>query len=486
MTSPYWAWLVRLLLVRSALLLLLVAGAASGQVMDATRLGDPVVLHQGWRFHAGDDPAWSQPGFDDSRWQSIDSSKTWDELGLQRVRGYVWFRGTIRIPDRMEDLSLFTDDDGPYEVFADGERVGGLGKFPPSPHVMGSPGAAYPIGKKQGEVHVAVRMWIDPVFFHVGRVQVSTRLGTVQGIDAYLRDSSNGTLVHGMPIVLTVVLEGLLCTGIAAIFFFQRDRFEYFFLALCLAFHGALDVIRIFRALTPTRFDWGDYANNLMSALVAVIVGEAAWILFTLGVRKTVEQFVPDMHWADVTIEPGQIFYFLFQLSIGALVLARFQKSRVAQAQAKAEIEAARSMQEAMAPQKIAVEGFAIESVYMPAQEVGGDFLQLVPGDDGSLFVAVGDVSGKGLKAAMLVSMIVGLMRRSVALSRSPATVLQDVNAFLMGSTDGRFATCCCALLHADGSLALANAGHLSPYCEGREVELPGRLASRCCAGGGV
>jgi serine phosphatase RsbU (regulator of sigma subunit) len=41
---------------------------------------------------------------------------------------------------------------------------------------------------------------------------------------------------------------------------------------------------------------------------------------------------------------------------------------------------------------------------------------------------------------------------------------------------DGRFATCCCALLARDGTLRIANAGHLSPYCDGHEVEVPGGL----------
>jgi phosphoserine phosphatase RsbU/P len=41
---------------------------------------------------------------------------------------------------------------------------------------------------------------------------------------------------------------------------------------------------------------------------------------------------------------------------------------------------------------------------------------------------------------------------------------------------DGRFATCCCALIRRDGSVRIANAGHLSPYCDGKELETPGGL----------
>jgi phosphoserine phosphatase RsbU/P len=55
--------------------------------------------------------------------------------------------------------------------------------------------------------------------------------------------------------------------------------------------------------------------------------------------------------------------------------------------------------------------GFAIESVYLPATEVGGDFFQIMPANDGSLLVVVGDVSGKSLKAAMTVGGIIGALR---------------------------------------------------------------------------
>jgi len=140
-------------------------------------------------------------------------------------------------------------------------------------------------------------------------------------------------------------------------------------------------------------------------------------------------------------------------------------------------LEAARGMQEVMMPQQIGpTPGFAIEAVYIPAQEVGGDFFRLFPGPDGSLLVVIGDVSGKGVKAAMLVSLIVGLLQKIVEVTRDPARVLNDLNASLFGRTADAFATCCCARIGPNGDLRIANAGHLSPYCHGRELETPGGL----------
>ena len=109
----------------------------------------------------------------------------------------------------------------------------------------------------------------------------------------------------------------------------------------------------------------------------------------------------------------------------------------------------------------------------MPASEVGGDFFQVLPADDGSLLIVVGDVSGKGLKAAMTVSAIVGALRNEK--ERQPGKVLRNLNRVLLGEVSG-FATCAAVLISADGGMTLANAGHPSPYCNGKEVATPNGL----------
>ena len=115
-----------------------------------------------------------------------------------------------------------------------------------------------------------------------------------------------------------------------------------------------------------------------------------------------------------------------------------------------------------------------IEPVYVPASEVGGDFYQVLERAGGSRIVLVGDVSGKGLKAAMLVSVCVGMVR--IIESSSPAQILSALNRGLVGNTGGGFVTCCCARFDADGTVTIASAGHPSPYCDGREVEMEAGL----------
>jgi serine phosphatase RsbU (regulator of sigma subunit) len=122
------------------------------------------------------------------------------------------------------------------------------------------------------------------------------------------------------------------------------------------------------------------------------------------------------------------------------------------------------------------IDGYAIESVYLPAAEVGGDFFQVVPLRSGRSLVVIGDVSGKGLRAAMIVSMIVGALRTVSGYTEEPAEILGELNRRLCGHMQEGFATCLAVRLEETGRLALANAGHLPPYMNGTEVQFSGSL----------
>ncbi len=207
------------------------------------------------------------------------------------------------------------------------------------------------------------------------------------------------------------------------------------------------------------------------------ILHSLAWLLYELRLRGTDAEFVPTFQLGPIPVKIGQIDGLLFFLSIAAVLLHRFRKTSREQERSQAELEAARSMQEVMLPQHVgSTPGFTIEAVYIPAQEVGGDFFRLFPAPDGSLLVVIGDVSGKGVKAAMLVSLLVGMLQKIVERTRRPNRVLSDLNTSISGHTGDNFATCCCALIWPNGDLRIANAGHLSPYCDGRELETPGSL----------
>ena len=95
---------------------------------------------------------------------------------------------------------------------------------------------------------------------------------------------------------------------------------------------------------------------------------------------------------------------------------------------------------------------------------------------DGSLLVAIGDVSGKGVSAAMLVAVLIGAIRTRADESFDPAAMLTMLNRRLLGRSGGHFATCLLAELLPDGTMTIANAGHMPPYRNGKEMELEGSL----------
>lgn len=151
------------------------------------------------------------------------------------------------------------------------------------------------------------------------------------------------------------------------------------------------------------------------------------------------------------------------------------------QAHLEQEIRSAQEVQQVLIPAEVpSIPGLIVSSVYKPAAEVGGDFFQVIPPasddpEDGTLII-VGDVSGKGLKAAMTVSLIVGTVRTLAESTRSPAAILGGLNRRLLGRIQHGFATCLVLHIDSRGNCILANAGHLSPYRDEKEWEVPASL----------
>ena len=166
---------------------------------------------------------------------------------------------------------------------------------------------------------------------------------------------------------------------------------------------------------------------------------------------------------------------------VGFLALTMVRTLRIVRERASiaSEIQAARTMQQLLLGQTAApTPGFAIETVYHPAGEVGGDFFLVSPTPDGSVTLIVGDVSGKGLLAAMRVSMILGVLRREP--SRQPADMLFGLNEALVSQgqegVQMGFTTAICVRIDASGRYTIANAGHISPYIVGVETSTPPAL----------
>lgn len=217
-------------------------------------------------------------------------------------------------------------------------------------------------------------------------------------------------------------------------------------------------------------------AGMLLIPLMLTIIGIGEPILTGGGMSDTMG--LP--YHSPLTIQAGpvpihfaSIADFAGLLAILLIIFGRFLRIQHDQERANSELAAARSVQELMIPrEQVETPGYEVDSVYNPANEVGGDFFHVQPAKDGGLLVVIGDVAGKGLKAAMNVSMLMGALRRIP--ETRPAKILESLNRVVAGSES--LTTCQALWFGRDGELVMANAGHLPPYLNSQEILVPGGL----------
>ncbi len=131
------------------------------------------------------------------------------------------------------------------------------------------------------------------------------------------------------------------------------------------------------------------------------------------------------------------------------------------------ELRTARYIQLALLPKEVpSLPGWQLVPVYRPAREVGGDFYDFHPLEDGRLGLVIGDATDKGVSAALLMATTCTMLRTATQGSVSPGEVLRRVNDLLTATIPtGTFVTCFYAMLDpGNGRLLYANAGHDLPY----------------------
>lgn len=171
------------------------------------------------------------------------------------------------------------------------------------------------------------------------------------------------------------------------------------------------------------------------------------------------------------------IFRTALFLAIIYAVLRYAHDYRQRQITLEREFQNAREVQQVLVPEALpAIAGFALASAYQPAREVGGDFFQILPTTNGGALIVIGDVSGKGMPAAMTVSLLVGTMRTLAHYTESPGEILAAMNYRMMNRSNGGFTTCLVVRVDPDGRLTIANAGHLAPYVDGHEISVENGL----------
>jgi hypothetical protein len=281
---------------------------------------------------------------------------------------------------------------------------------------------------------------------------------------------------------------------------------------ICFTVTAANAIIRAVRPdLSPAIYSWGQ------SFHVVLAMPAYCWILVTL-IRRTIsgdrnaqllllpalgsfgwdavqttnnalliQQWIPEdignsLGNSGVDLGPWHVmltplFDMIFAASLLAFLIRRFALSRQREERLAADVEAARQIQQILLPEENpSVNGFQIESVYLPSEAVSGDFFQHIPDGHNGLLVVAGDVAGKGLQAAMLVSVLVGAIRTEASHTTDPGKILAVLNDRLQGRGTNRFATCVVAHISSTGEMRVANAGHIPPYLNGAPLDLPGSL----------
>lgn len=560
----------------------------SGSVQEV-HFGNSVVRLTGpWKFHTGDNPAWSQPAFDDSSWSKMDMTPPargplpgWTARGFPHYSGFAWYRLVIDVRDSGKQLALRMPDsvDDAYQVFVNGAQIGEFGKFNGrSVTAYAALPRAFPLPQNltDGRMTIAIRMWMDSATpFNspdAGGLHGPPMLGYAKDIAGQVRlDFDSIAHIVGSGFLESLILIMALLMA-AALYWLDPQEEAYFWLALvCLvtllgnsivllanfaAPIGQTEVVILADVLAaPIRIGlwvmfWAYWfrlpklhrIHAIVWALVALLaVGTAmlrpplygpkipvqaadvllpTLMLLKLGLgvllgvvaymgfkRRRAEggmagaavmlafaaNFQHELRLIHIAIRTtvfgfavslGTISTILSLLIITVMLLTRFIHSQRLQEQWRLEIEQARSIQQVLIPEELpAVKGMRIRSEYHPAREVGGDFFQIIPLDShGSALVMVGDVTGKGLQAGMLVSLLVGAIRTAVQQTTDPSQILSILNEQL-AEREHASATCEILRISPDGAVTLAHAGHPPPYLNGDEIHMEGALPLGMIAG---
>lgn len=203
----------------------------------------------------------------------------------------------------------------------------------------------------------------------------------------------------------------------------------------------------------------------LKAAGIAVVVP-----LVSQGELVGVLNLGPRLSQQDYSSEDRSLLNTLATQAAPAVRVAQLVRQQQAEARERERIEQelriARIIQQTLLPKEApAIDGWQIDAYYQPARAVGGDFYDFIPFEDGRLGVVIGDVTDKGVPAALVMATTRSLLRTAAQADTSPGRILQRVNDLLYPDIPSKmFVTCFFGILDpASGTLRYANAGHDLP-----------------------
>lgn len=485
------------------------------------------------RFRMGDDPAWASRDFDDSRWDPLPARESIRFADLKDNVAWTRWRVTVPVDPPMMFRATCSMD---CRAWIDGQRVdqrpaserttqlvwpappgksvtiairswlppgaavynrnSALIELVPSTSIAANPGGLVISDdllpqKVTALIQAAILVYLLLQAFTAGssrqvriraalmaafllcavisfatrnpRVQWTSSMGTIPTILAILALAGGGlprSWIYGfVPCFLAIRLPYLI-----GMFADQAPSWA----GLAAQLHAASLPLGMVLAL------WLSWRASRQGATGWVLAGSWVAILaFFLNATRPAG-FPEGVPFGDLLFRWNNFGSVAFGLAIAVDVVRQNRSEQSAAVRLRSEMDSGRQAQlDLVSSAAQDTPGYRIEVEYQPAAEVGGDFYLVLPRRDGSTLVVVGDVSGKGLKAAMLTSFVIGVIRARRDLS--PGEILSAVNDALDEGAKG-FITACAALLGEDGTFTYANAGHLPPWLDAQELEAPAAL----------
>jgi phosphoserine phosphatase RsbU/P len=182
-------------------------------------------------------------------------------------------------------------------------------------------------------------------------------------------------------------------------------------------------------------------------------------VLFALYVLNSHFRLVS----APFALASEPVGFLIFIAGIVYTLIRHTVRTQMRVASVNGELAAARQIQMSILPKAPPpIRGLDLEAIYAPASEVAGDFYDFVPIDERSVGILVADVSGHGVPAALVASMLKVAVAGHTELARQPARLLQELNGFFCGKLERQFITACYALIEGE-EIKIASAGHPAP-----------------------
>ena len=236
----------------------------------------------------------------------------------------------------------------------------------------------------------------------------------------------------------------------------------------------AIQIWQVFKAWRKGLAQAGIYLIPIALNFLTVNAGNLGFLFLDAGVPSGRYLILHNvvLFEAPLPATLGDLTSILITLGYFTVLVYLFSRISREEQRLSAALRAAHEIQNSLVPARQAKHGgLQTDIAYLAAEEVGGDFCQILPRANGSVVIVVGDVAGKGLKAAMVGSIAVGALRSMTDDQGTPSTLLRRLNEIMVRNDERVFITCLCMEIAPDGTMTIANAGHLSPYLNGAEME---------------